>query len=287
MNNIHSKEQLRLLDFQYILEVYKKQNISLAAEALGTTQSAISYAIKRVEAAYGLTLFERRNHGVKPLPCTGPFIKEAESILHSSERLSFLGMDYLSQSIRTLRIGVCRLYERYYTTPLLNALARSFPGLNVSISSGHFQELYSALLDKKIDVIFTPITHSISGLMTIPLFTDRLLFIAPPGIKQPAVLPRRSSQLYLLCAKLLKNYFPDSLEMIEADSFYTVASYIKAQIGGGFIPASIMPKLELGPQIQILEFPEKSCTYPVGAFVQRRDTSAASIIRQLNITDAG
>lgn len=301
MNNIHSKDQLRLLDFQYVLEVYKKQNISLAADALGTTQSAVSYAIKRIESAYGLTLFERKNRGVKPLPSTCKFIKEVETILNAGERLAAISMDSLSQSVNTLHIGICRLYERYYTTPLLTALSRSFPGLNVNISSGHFQELHTALLGKKIDVIFTPVTHSLPGLISVPLFEDHLLFIAPSNADAPGsslqitetapfhfnssvVLPRKSSQLHLLCSKLLENYFDRSPELIEADSFYTVASYVKAQIGGGFIPASIKPQLELDSRIQTLTFPAADCSYPVSILVRSQDTFMASIIKQLKMT---
>lgn len=302
MNNIHSKNQLRLLDFQYVLEVYRKQNISLAADSLGTTQSAVSYAIKRVESAYGLTLFERKNRGVKPLPSTHKFIKEAENILRSSEQLSAIGMNSLSQSISTLRIGICRLYERYYTTLLLNALARSFPDLNVNISSGHFQELYTSLLNKKIDVIFTPITYSIPGLTAIPLFMDHVLFIAPPdphasdphpqaaeadafSFPSSVILPRKSSQLYFLCSKLLEKYAGSASEIIEADSFYTVTSYVRAHIGGGFIPASIQTELISEPQIRILTFPDADCSYPVGAFVRNKDTLIASVIQQLSMSD--
>lgn len=300
MKNIHSKDQLRLIDFQYVLEVCKKQNISLAADALGTTQSAISYAIKRMESAYGLTLFERKNRGVIPLPSAYKFIKEAENILNSSEQIAAIRMDSSSQGISTIRIGICRLYERYYSTTLLNVLARSFPDLNVSISSGHFQELYSDLMNKKIDVIFTPITHSIPGLLPVPLFMDNLLFIAPSGSNTQnhslqitgtgsfhftlsAVLPRKSSQLHALCSELLGNYLHGSLEIIEADSFYTVVSYANARIGGGFIPASIKSKLELDPHIQVLSFPENVSSYPVGVFAKKKDSLIISIFRQLNI----
>lgn len=297
MNNIHSRSQLRLLDFQYILEVYKKQNISLAADSLGTTQSVISYAIKRVEAAYGLTLFERKNRGVVPAPSAHKFMKEVESILNSGEHLVTIGMNSLSQSVGALRIGICRLYERYYTTWLLNRLARYFPDLIVNISSGHFQELHTSLLNKKIDVIFTPITYPIAGLTAIPLFTDHVLFIAPPDphlpttdmgaftFPSPTILPRMSSQLYLLCSKLLEKYNHSACEVIEADSFYTVASYVRANLGGGFIPASVQSKLIVDPQIRALTFPEADCSYPVGAFIRSKDTLIASIIHQLSAAD--
>lgn len=302
MNNIHSKDQLRLIDFQYVLEVHRKQNISLAADALGTTQSAVSYAIKRVESAYGLTLFERKNRGVKSLPSTYKFVKELEQILNSSERLTAISINSLAQSISTIRIGICRLYERYYTTPLINALARSFPDLNVQISSGHFQELYTFLLGKKTDVIFTPILHPIPGLMPIPLFTDKLLFIAPSDSVIPTentvptetdhflfsstiVLPRESSQLHSLCSELLERYFHGPYTVAEADSFYTVASYAKTRIGGGFIPASILPRLDLDQHIRTLDFPAQYSSYPVGALVKNRDTLIASAMKQLAISD--
>ncbi len=302
MNNIHNRNQLRFLDFQYILEVYRRQNISLAAEALGTTQSVVSYAIKRVEAAYGLTLFERKNRGVVPAPSAHEFMKEVENILNSGQHLAAIGMNSLSQNVGTLRIGICRLYERYCTTWLLNILAQHFPDLNVNISSGHFQELHTSLLNKKIDVIFTPITYPIPGLTAIPLFTDHVLFIASPGSDGPAshekaadiggfafpspvILPRKSSQLYVLCAKLLEKYKNPACEVIEADSFYTVASYVRARLGGGFIPASIQPKLIADLPVRALPFPEADCCYPVGAFIRSRDTFIASIIHRLSAAD--
>ena len=60
--------RLRLRHLQMLLSVAQTGNLSQSAEALNTTQPALSKWIKELEADIGLPLFERHARGLRPTP---------------------------------------------------------------------------------------------------------------------------------------------------------------------------------------------------------------------------
>lgn len=65
--------------FTIFVEVFRFLNFSQAAEALNTTQPAVSLAVKELESHYGVALFERMNRRVYLTPA-------GEACLHGSGR---------------------------------------------------------------------------------------------------------------------------------------------------------------------------------------------------------
>ncbi|MEM5403160.1 LysR substrate-binding domain-containing protein [Paraburkholderia unamae] len=72
--------RLRLRHLQMLLSVAQTGNLSQSAEALNTTQPALSKWLKDLEADIGLPLFERHARGLRPTPYGEALIEHARRI---------------------------------------------------------------------------------------------------------------------------------------------------------------------------------------------------------------
>ena len=67
--------------FTIFAEVCRFLNFSQAAEALNTTQPAVSLAVKELESHYGVALFERMNRRVYLTPAGEALLATAQDVL--------------------------------------------------------------------------------------------------------------------------------------------------------------------------------------------------------------
>ena len=67
--------------FTIFVEVCRFLNFSQAAEALNTTQPAVSLAVKELESHYGVALFERMNRRVYLTPAGEALLATAQDVL--------------------------------------------------------------------------------------------------------------------------------------------------------------------------------------------------------------
>ena len=65
----------------YVMEVYKEQSFSKAAQNLYISQPALSAAIKRIEKKVGAPLFDRRTSPIQLTECGKEYIRTTERIL--------------------------------------------------------------------------------------------------------------------------------------------------------------------------------------------------------------
>ena len=72
---------MNLLHMKYAVEIAETKSINKAAEKLFVGQSALSRAIKDLEASLGVTLFERSAKGMFPTPDGEVFVRYAKTVL--------------------------------------------------------------------------------------------------------------------------------------------------------------------------------------------------------------
>ncbi len=90
---------MTLQNLRYVVEVANSQSFSKAAQSLFMTQSALSAAIREVEAELGIAIFRRTNRGVQITPDGEDCLKYCKEII---ERADYLSLRYRSRgSLRT------------------------------------------------------------------------------------------------------------------------------------------------------------------------------------------
>lgn len=97
---------LDLANLRTIVVAARLGSLSRAAETLNITQPALSRRVAEVEAALGLSLFERLPRGVRPTLEGHAFISHAEAALRSIEEGRNAAHEVGSQRTRTIAFGV-------------------------------------------------------------------------------------------------------------------------------------------------------------------------------------
>jgi DNA-binding transcriptional LysR family regulator len=123
-----------LVDLNAFVTVAEEQNFTRAAALLGTSQSALSHTIRRLETRLGVRLLTRTTRNVSPTEAGEKLLATLRPALDS------IGLELASLSeLRTRPAGTIRITtsEHAATTvlwPALQGLLKEYPDINVELS---------------------------------------------------------------------------------------------------------------------------------------------------------
>lgn len=152
--------------------------VSLAATALGMTQSGVSMALARAEAALGAQLFTRSPHGLVPLPATRRIIVHAKLVL---AELRYLSSDLSSGDGRVsgvVSVGTLPLGRTRVVPTAIGAATARHRALRVTTVESPYEELISGLHSGEVDVVIGVPRDGGVDLHIEHLFDDRLAVLA-------------------------------------------------------------------------------------------------------------
>lgn len=152
--------------------------VSLAADALGMTQSGVSMALARVEAALGARLFTRSAHGLVPLPATCRIVVHAKRAVAELRQLSSDLASAGGGVTGAVSIGSLPLGRTQVVPTAIGAVMALHPGLRVTTVESHYEQLIGGLQSGEVDMIVGVPRGEAAGLATEYLFDDRLAVLA-------------------------------------------------------------------------------------------------------------
>ena len=153
-------------------------SLSLAAVALGMTQSGVSMALSRAETALGAQLFTRSPYGLVPLPATRRIVMHAKRVF---AELRHLSSDLASADGRVtgvVTIGTLPLGRAQLVPEAIGAALARHPALRVTTVEGHYAELIGGLQSGDIDLAVGVLRGGDAGLRAEYLLDDRLAVLA-------------------------------------------------------------------------------------------------------------
>lgn len=158
-----------------------------AAEVLGTTQSAISLRVHRLEQAIGKRLLARTPRAVSPTPDGVRFLGPAREILAVHDRA--LSIFDVGAPPVTLRAAIGDHAAGTLLGTALNRLQQAFPALLFDVSVGLSAEMQALYDGGKAD--FAIVRMDTSRRQGIPLYRDQLVWCAKSHEiwRSPAALP--------------------------------------------------------------------------------------------------
>lgn len=138
---------LREIDLNLLVvfnQLLLDRNVSTASEKLGLTQPAVSNSLKRLRAALKDELFLRTSKGMEPTPYA---LHLAEPVVYALNTLQTAlttrdTFDPLT-STRTFNLAMTDIGEMYFMPPLMDALAKRAPHIQISTlrpNSGNLRE---------------------------------------------------------------------------------------------------------------------------------------------------
>jgi DNA-binding transcriptional LysR family regulator len=146
-------EPLRAIDLDALaalLRVADLRSFTRAAEALGTTQSAVSLRIKRLEAGVGRRLLERTPRSVRLAPGCEAFLEAARALLGQHDHLlTMLG----GRDVARLRIGISDQAAGRDLAAILSRLASTDPDLLLDVRIGMSRDLLDRYDQGEVDAV--------------------------------------------------------------------------------------------------------------------------------------
>jgi DNA-binding transcriptional LysR family regulator len=267
-NNVVDTETINMNPHQLELfyHVAKCKGVSRAARNMpyGIQQPSVSAQVNALERNLGVSLYERRpfkltRAGEELFQFVEPFFGR---IAEMREKL---------QGAARIRIGASPIVLRDYLPPVIDAVRKQFPGLNMILRALNQPELIDGLERDELDFVISLIPNSLApGLVAVQITTLPLVLLAPKAgrIKSAEDLwtnGRITEPLIslgpheLICQRFQENLSRMGISWvpkIEMDSLELIESYVQAGYGIGL--SLRFPHKKPGPKLRSMELPDFS-----------------------------
>jgi LysR family transcriptional regulator for metE and metH len=154
-------------------------SLTAAARSLHLTQSALSHAIRKLEAQAGTPIWRREGRRIRLTPAGRYLLAEAERLLPQFERIDATLADYADGRHGSLRIGMechpCYCWLLKVVEPYL----RGWPGVDIDVVQQLRFDGLAALCNHDIDILVTPDPLEREGVVFEPVFDyEQVLVVA-------------------------------------------------------------------------------------------------------------
>ncbi len=173
---------MKLQQLRYACEVARRGlNVSVAAEALHTSQPGISKQIKGLEDELGVEIFVR--HGKRIAAITEPgkaVLAIAERILAEAANLKRAGEDFAGEKIGTLTIATTHTQARYALPKAVAAFKRRYPDVQLFIHQGNPTQICEQVARGEADLcVATEHIAEHPGLAALPCYQWNRCIVVP------------------------------------------------------------------------------------------------------------
>jgi len=157
--------------------VARTGNLTRAAEELGTTQPAVSHAIRGLERELGVTLLLRRRDGVALTAAGRAVHARADAILAELQGLRQDATEARETAAGRLRVGVIGSVNERLLPQILREFSASHGDVTLGVLEGSDAEVLEWLQTGAVDV--ATVTCEAPGVATTPLARDRFQAVVP------------------------------------------------------------------------------------------------------------
>lgn len=277
------KYDLRSLEI--FVYVHESRSMTIAADRLGVTQSAVSQTIRNLEETLAVQLVDRTH---RPLTVTAAgdwLARIASQILHDVGQISNSVNQFRTDAALRLRIGVVDTLSDPFVPGLVKRLSPSISFL--SITSSFVSSLRNSLINKNLDLLITNDTSSENNsLKRLPILTEPYLLVVPKSLTDDTSVPsflrskpliRWSSQSQI-CADIdaqLKRMRMDLTRQFEFDSARTIFGMVAAGLGWAIVPSiCVFEIVRVLNNIRLLPFPGPRFTRTISVIHRANENEA-------------
>ncbi|WP_431824055.1 LysR substrate-binding domain-containing protein [Burkholderia sp. F1] len=155
------------------------QSLTLAAEELNVTQSAVAQQIRVLESFFGLKLFERDGRSLRLTPRARHYLVDVASCLGRLAQAT--GQMFDSVGSLPIRIDTTTSFAHGWLLPQLAAFQAAHPGIDVQLAATPDAE--QDRLDETCDVVIRRYTPELrrKGFVSRPLLAGVAVPVCAPG----------------------------------------------------------------------------------------------------------
>ena len=245
---------------RHIEAILQTGSVVAASRKLFVSQPSLSQYVRRLEAEYGITIFDRAE---SPWRLT----EEGERLLEAQRRMDAIDREcrQFFADRRGLKTGSIRIGSTAYRTatllnPVLSVFKQRYPKISVQVEEGTTQEVIDWAESGRVDCSFAVTAMVPETMQKVPVFSEKVLLglsaghALAAGIEQAASPPvidfRRLAQTPFIIMKkgqIFHEYYSDLCRRygvrppvaLETQSILTVPALIATGLGGALIPSTI------------------------------------------------
>jgi len=165
-------EQLRIF-----IAVAEREHLTRAAEAIGLKASAVSSAIKNLEAFYNVELFHRVGRNIELTESGRVFLGEAKATLARVRNAELILSEMGGLTRGEITVCASQTIASYWLPPILMQFKKLYPGVTVRLDIGNTKTVTQAVLDGLAEVGFIEGRIDEPALMVQPVVSDKLLVV--------------------------------------------------------------------------------------------------------------
>lgn len=174
------------------LAAAQEGSFSAAARALGLSQPTLGRQVSSLEAALGVTLFERQGKGLTLTSTGEQLLDQVKMMGQAATRMSLLASGRAQAIEGTVRITASDVYSAYILPPALHELRRVAPRLKIEIVASN---TLRNLVRREADVAIRHVRPSQSSLIAQRIRQERAYLYASTRYIERHGRPRTPQEL--------------------------------------------------------------------------------------------
>jgi DNA-binding transcriptional LysR family regulator len=259
-----------LTQLHAFVEVARSGSVSRAADSLFVTQPALTARLQRLESDLGAPLFVRTHRGMRLTEAGNAFLPYAVRAIETLADGRRLVNAFERGGAGRLALGAAPAVSTYVLPALLKRFAVGHPRVEVSVRTGHSEEVLELVLRGQVDLgLVRALRHP--DIESTPLYEDELVLVVEPDHRLAA---RGRIELEKLGH--------EQLILFDRTSSYTELTHALFR-GAGVVPSGVMELDNIDAAKKMVQEGFGVALLPHTAVA---DELAAGILREIKITDA-
>ena len=175
---------MKLHQLRYVREVARQNlNVSLAAEALHTSQPGVSKQIQLLEEELNLQIFQRNGKRLIGITEPGKIILDlAERVMREMENIRRVGEEFTHVETGTLTVATTHTQARYRLPAAVKAFMQQYPEVKLTIHQGNPTQVTEQVARGEADIgIATEAINHNENLFCLPCYQWNRCVVTPHG----------------------------------------------------------------------------------------------------------
>lgn len=281
--------RLDIRQIRYFVALYEERSITRAAARLHVVQPAVSMQLRKLEANYGVTLFDRTSHGMVPSAVANELYGRFQHILGDVDAVHNLLLGANTKIFGDVAIGLPPSLAMGPVAGVVSRYCEAFPEVTLRLAEGYSANVVEWLENGEIDLGILS-TDFGERLQTFPIAEDELVAVVPretgQRLGESATLAQIAALDLILPSPrnlvriLLETHFVAAdvplVPKLTIDSLATVVHLVRSGRWSTILPRICAPELETTGNLALVPFDPPIHRRLVAAHSPRRAPSPAA-----------
>jgi DNA-binding transcriptional LysR family regulator len=285
------------LAYKLFCDIIETGSFSKAAVRNGLSQPAVSQQMKALEASVGQQLIDRARGRLRLTEAGEIFYEGARQILDLNhqmmERLRDLGEE-IAGTVRVATIYSIGLHE---LPPYLKRFIRRFPRAHIHIEYNRTNRVYEAVRQGAVDIGIVAYPRETKQIEVIPLPSDEMVVILPPGHPlagrpevrladlhgQPFIAFEADIPTRIATDRFLGRAGVHPRIVQEFDNVETIKRSVEAELGIAIVPNRTAQAEAAAGSLVIRTVADVKLERPVGVLIRRGRSISQTLAQFLRI----